>query len=70
MSLDLNEESDWAWRREDGRSFQDEGPATENARDSIVFRRSGRGIIRGEGSEQERGARVVATAQPAAIIPP
>ena len=57
MSLDLNEESDWAWRRESGRSFQAEGPATENARDSIDFRRSGPGIERSQGSELERSER-------------
>ena len=54
LRLDLKDESDLAWRREGGRSFQDEGPATENARDSMDFRRSGRGTVRREGSNSWR----------------
>ena len=57
FNFDLKEERDGAWRIEGGNSFQDEGPATEKARDSIVFRRSGRGIVREEGSVEERSER-------------
>ena len=57
FKLDLKAESDGAWRTDGGRLFQDEGPATENARESIDFRRRGRGIVRVEVSEEERSGR-------------
>ena len=57
FNFDLKEERDGAWRIEGGISFHDEGPATEKVRDSIVFKRSGRGIVREEGSEEERSER-------------
>ena len=57
FNFDLKEARDGAWRIEGGILFQDKGPATEKRRDSIVFRRRGRGIVREEGSEEERSER-------------
>ena len=55
--MDLKAGREGAERIEEGSLFQNEGPATEKARDSIEDRRSLGGIVRREGSELERRER-------------
>ena len=55
--MDLKAGREGAERIEEGSLFQNEGPATEKARDSMEDRRSLVGIVRRDRSELERRER-------------